>query len=154
MHFGENASFGLDFSSALPPNDQHELFVEKAKLFPFIKSPIIDYYVLSSNCIRTGSTRSICTNIYHEGLAVLFSGDQMIYGSYGGAEGRPVGETDGLIYGYYRIDACQQSPVVIQFQSSVPFRTNTIDGNAVVNLGLYNRYGKIPGYGCSLTRSI
>ena len=77
---------------------------------------------------------------------MLFSGDQMVYGSYGGAEGRPVGETNGLIYGYYLIDVCQQSPMVIQFQSSVPFRTNTIDGNAVIDLDLYNR---VLGYGKS-----
>ena len=84
---------------------------------------------------------------------MLFSGDQMVYGSYGGAEGRSAGETDGLIYGYYRIDACQQSPVVIQFQSSVPCRTNTIDGNAVIDLDLYSSvlgYGKSRGMGALL----
>ena len=48
-------------------------------------------------------------------------------------------------------DVCQQSPVLIQFQSSTPFRVEPVDRLIlVINLDLYSRvlgYGKAQGIG-------
>ena len=155
VHFAEDAiyffndTFGLDFSTS-PPTDQHELFYENAKFSPFMLSEDVSYTVTSNNWIRTGSTRSSCYRMYDGGASVTFLGEQILHGSYGGAEGKPVGPINTLVYGFYVIDVCQQSPVVIQFQSSTPFRVEPVDGILVINLDLYNRvlgYGKAQGMG-------
>ena len=64
---------------------------------------------------------------------------QTLYGSYGGAEGKPVGTTNLVTYGFYHINVCEQSPVIIQFQSSTPICPELIDGIAVLIVDLYNR---------------
>ena len=43
------------------------------------------------------------------------------------------------MYGFYHIDVCHQSPVIIQFQSATPFRLEPIDGIYVFDYDLYNR---------------
>ena len=58
-------------------------------------------------------------------------------GSYGGATGKPAGIA--VVYGFYKIDVCQQSPLIIQFQSGTPFCAEPIDGIIVSNLEPYNR---------------
>ena len=151
QHVGEDAlhffnyTFGLDFSASIP-NDQHELIFENAVLFPYRLSDEINFHVATNNWIRTGNTRSTCNRIRHGGFRVSFTGDQTLYGSYGGAEGKPAGIINLLFYGIYHIDVCQQSPVIIQFQSSAPFRVEPVDGIGVLNLDLYN---KVLGYGKS-----
>ena len=152
-HFVEDAiyffnyTFGLDFSTS-PPTDRHEVFYDNAKFSPytsrFTLSEDAIYSVTSNNWIRTGSTHSSCYRIRYGGASVTFSGEQTLYGNYGGAEGKPVGPTNTLVYGFYIIDVCQQSPVLIQFQSSTPFRVEPVDGILIINLDLYNR---VLGYG-------
>ena len=136
VHFAEDAiyffnyTFGLDFSTS-PPTDQHELFYENAKFSPFMQSEGVVYTVTSNNWIHTGSTRSSCYRMHGGGASVTFSGEQILYGSYGGAEGKSVGPTNRLSYGFYIMDVCQQSPVLIQFQSNTPFRVEPVDGIAI-----------------------
>ena len=53
-----------------------------------------------------------------------------------------------MSYGFYIIDVCEQSPVIIQFQSSSPVRAEPIDGTSVFTSDLYNHvlgYGKVHG---------
>ena len=53
-----------------------------------------------------------------------------------------------LVYGFYSIDVCAQSPVVIQYQSATPVRQEPVDGTFIINCDLYNRvlgYGKAQG---------
>ena len=154
VHFAEDAiyfyneTFGLDFSTSPPPNDQHELFFEKAKMSPFMLSDEINFFVTSNNWIRTGSTRSTCNRVRYGGFRVLFTGDQTLYGSYGGAEGKPAGFM--LVYGIFIIEGCQQSPIIIPYQSSTPVRFEPVDGHLILNLDLYNvilGYGKFEGTG-------
>ena len=143
-----NETFGLDFTTSLPPNDQHELFYKNAKMGPYMFFDDSNYYVTSNSWLRTGSTRSTCYLMRNGGFQVTFSGEQTLYGSYGGAEGKLVGGIEALVYGFYIIDACQQSPILIQFQSHTPFRFEPIDLTAVINLDIYNRvlgYGKAQG---------
>ena len=133
-----NESYGLDFSSSAP-NQQNELFFENAKMNPFIIPPdTINQVVISNNWIRSGSTRSVSYPIRDGGFQVTFSADQTLRGSYGGTEGKPAGPYDFLIYAYLNIDVCPQSPLIIQYQTSTPFRAEPVDGNYIVNFELYN----------------
>ena len=144
-----NETYGLDFSLS-PPNDQNEYFYENAKLSPFrIPHEKIDYLVTLNNWIQRGSTRSSCYRIRDGGFQVTFpSGDQLLRGSYGGDDGVLATVTDVITYGFYNIEVCQQSPVIIQYQSSVPISQESADRGITFNLDLYNRvlgHGKAIG---------
>ena len=151
VHFF-NVAFGLDFSTP-PPDGSHIRHFENAILTPFYLSDDLNPYVTSNNWIRTGSTRSSCHKFHEGGVRVIFSGEQTLHGSYGGAEGKPADRSNKIGYGFYVIDACEQSPVIIQFQYSAPVRFEPVDGIGVLNFDLYNRvlgYGKAQGIGSLL----
>ena len=142
-----NETFGLDFSLS-PPNDQNEYVYQNATLRLFKVAENIEYTVTLNNWIQTGRTRSTCYQIRDGGFQVTFSADLTLHGSYGGASGKPAGVTEALYYGFYQIEVCQQSPVVIQYQSASPLRHVPIDGIGVINCDLFNRnlgYGKAMG---------
>ena len=132
-----NETYGLDFSLS-PHTDQNEYFYQNARLSPSSFADDIDYLVTLNNWIQTGNTRSTCYKIRDGGLGVTFSGDQLLHGSYGGAGGLPADVTNSIAYGFYNIDVCQQSPVIIQVQSATPVRAVPVDGTISTNLDLYN----------------
>ena len=140
-----NTTFGLDFSTSTP-NGQNERLFENARMRPFIFSHDVDYFVTQNNWISSGTTRSRCYRLRDGGFAVSFSGEQTLGGSYGGETGRIVGVRDTLGYGFYKIESCRQSPVVIQYQCITPLSPNR-DGTLVINCDLYNR---VLGYGKAL----
>ena len=132
-----NETYGLDFSLS-PPTDQNKYFYQNARLTPFRLSDDIDYLVTLNNWIQTGNTRSTCYKIRDGGFQVTFSDDQLLHGSYGGAGGLPVGVTEFIGYGFNNIDVCQQSPVIIQVQTTTPGRAVPVDGTLSTNRDLYN----------------
>ena len=132
-----NETYGLDFSLS-PPTDQNEYFYQNARLSPFTLTDETDYLVTLNNWIQTGNTRSACYRLRDGGFRVSFSDDQLLHGSYGGAGGLPVGVTNFVSYGFFNIDVCQQSPVIIQFQSATPVRAVPVDGTISTNVDLYN----------------
>ena len=148
-----NDSYGLDFFGSTP-NAQNERFFQNARMNPFILNPDIRYTVTSNNWIRTGSTRSSCLNMRDGGFQVTFSGNQTLYGSYGGTEGKPARAfIDLIVYGFYNIEVCSQSPVIIQYKSGTPFRMEPIDGFGIINCDLYNQvlgHGKALGVAFSV----
>ena len=140
-------SYGLDFSLS-PPNERNEYFYQNATLSPFELADNIEYLVTLNNWIQTGSSRSTCYNIRDGGFQATFSAQQTLYGSYGGSDGKTVGEMDLLLYGFYNIEVCEQSPVIIQYQSGSPFRFEPVDGTGIINCDLYSRvlgHGKAQG---------
>ena len=144
-----NDSYGLDFFLSIP-NERNERFLENAKLAPFVLSDEINYVVTLNSWIRSGSTRSSFYTIRDGGFGVTFSGDQTLYGSYGGATGLPARSGELIVYGFYNIPVCVQSPVIIQYQSGTPFRAEPIDGFGIINCQLYNRvlgFGTARGIG-------
>ena len=120
-----NETYGLDFSLS-PPEEQNEYIFENARLRPF-RFADISYIVTVNNWIQTGSTRSTCYQIRDGGFTVSFSADQILRGSYGGADGILAGGTEFMNYGFYVINVCQQSPIVIQYQSASPVRQEPTD---------------------------
>ena len=133
-----NNTYGLDFSAS-PPNENYQRSIEDAVMSPFIVLDHIEYFVTINNWIRTGNTRSNCYRIHDGGLEVSFLADRTLYGSYGGAEGKPISVGKSLFYGFYSIDVCEQSPVIIQYQSGTPFRPEPVDGTSIINCDIYNR---------------
>ena len=57
---------------------------------PYVFLEHIENFVIMNNWIRTGNTRSNCYRIQDGGLEVSFLADRTLYGSYGGAEGKPI----------------------------------------------------------------
>ena len=115
---------------------------------PFIFPDNIEYIVSINNWIQSGNTRSSCYRLRDGGFTVSFSANQTLYGSYGGVYGRPGRVSDSLFYGFYNIPVCEQSPVIIQYQSGTPLRAEPIDGTSIINCDLYNRvlgFGKANG---------
>ena len=130
-----NDRYGLDFSASTP-NEKNERFFENAKMSPFIVPPEVDYIVTINSWFQSGNTHSMCYLIRDGGFQVSFSANQTLRGSYGGATGKPAGL---LVYGFYNIEVCKQSPVIIQYQSATLYRIEPIDGIAIANSELYNR---------------
>ena len=143
-----NDTYGLDFSLS-SPNEQGQYFLGNARL-RLIRTPETrsadDFrlYLVSSNWIQTGSTRFACRDMYFGGFTVEFTEDMLLHGTYGGVDGKPVGVGNSVQYGYWSIDVCDQSPIIIQYSTPTPFRLEPIDGTGVFHLDLYNN---VLGYG-------
>ena len=98
-----------------------------------------DYIVTVNNWFRSGNTRSACYLIREGGFRAIFSAEQTLCGSYGGATGKPAGVTNAMIYGFDSIEVCKQSPIIIQIQTCTPFHIEPVDGIGIVNGEAYNR---------------
>ena len=110
-----STTFGLTFP-ALDANGEARF--ENAVLsyyrFPFRQTVTLNRW------IATGNTRSRCFNLSNGGIRVTFTGDQPLYGIYGGVNGLNASINSNILYGYYSIDACPQQPILIQYQSGIP----------------------------------
>lgn len=147
-----NETYGLDFSLS-PPNDQGELFFENAIMAPFRFRENSNYSLFLNNWIQTGSTRFTCKSVLEGGYNVIFTGDQLLRGSYGGKDGIGINAQGSLLYGFSKIYTCDQSPVIIQIQSATPFRLETIDQTFFVNFDAYNTVlGRGRGIGSSIVK--
>ena len=138
-----NESFGLDFSTS-PPNDQNKFFFENATMSPFISAENAEYYVTANNWIRNGNTHSRCYHARTGGMRVTFSGDQTLFGSYGGVNGKPAEIGDVLSTGIFKIYVCRQSPVTILYRSATPVRLEPVDGTFV---GTFDTSNEVLGHG-------
>ena len=69
-----------------------------------------------------GNTKSRCFDARTGWFGVIFQDEQVLYGTYGGTEGRMIGPTSlyVLTWSYFWINTCPQSPLVIQVQNSIP----------------------------------
>ena len=147
-----NNTYGLDFSAS-PPNENYQRSIEDAVMSPYVFLDDIELFVTMNNWIRTGNTRSNCYQMQDGGLEVSFLADRTLYGSYGGAEGKPISVGNVLGYGFLSIDVCEQSPVIVHYQSATPFRTEPVDGTTIINLDIYNRVlGNGKSHGISMVR--
>ena len=140
-----NNTYGLDFSDS-PPNEKNQRFLPNARMNPFMLVPgKLDFIVTDSRWIQTGSTYSSCYFIHYGGFQVTFSAEQTLYGSYGGAEGKPAGMPNSMIYEFYMFnDVCKQSPLIIQVQNTRPVCTEPVDG---VRIAISDVYNGVLGYG-------
>ena len=133
-----NDTFGLDFSNS-PPNEANQRYIQNAIMYPVVLHENINYIATANSWIRNGNTRSRCYRIYDGGIAVTLLNYTTLHGSYGGDEGKPAGPADPLAYGFYSIDACGQSPVLIHYRCPTPIRPEPIDLTYVANCYVFNR---------------
>lgn len=140
-----NETYSLDFYQS-QPNDRNELMFENSIMRVVRKRDDLDFTLVSNNWIMTGNTHMSCGNVDFVEFQVISPGDQLLYGSYGGRAGQTFG--NNVFYGYFKIDVCAQSPVIVQFQTATPPRFEPIDGLLTLNFDVYNKvlgYGKVLG---------
>ena len=130
--------FGLDFSDQ-QPDELGRRFLGDATFFAVEAAPELKYTVTFSRWLISGRTNPTCFENRDGGFLVAFSSETMLYGTYGGVEGKPIQAGEIVVWGYYNIPVCPQQPLVIQFESGTPFRTEPVDGIAVINCDLYHR---------------
>ena len=124
--------FGLDFSLT-QPDDLGQRFFQNATLLPF--RPITGINAILSRWILTGNTRSKCFPVTIGGFRVIFSGEQILKGTYGGTEG--IGVTNNRVLGYLFVSisvspSCE--PIVIRRQTPIPIRDERTGGNELIVL--------------------
>jgi len=109
----------LDFSDSVP-NEQGQRIYQNATFsaanVPFTMTAKANRWLVN------GNTKSRCFDARVGWFGVIFQDNQVLYGTYGGTEGRMIGPTRSyvLIWAYFWINTCPQSPLVIQVQSSIP----------------------------------
>ena len=74
---------------------------------------------------------------------------QLLHGGYGGVEGLSAEMDTFMVYGFSKIYMCNQSPVIVQLQTSVPLRFESIDESFQYILE-FDLYSHVLGYGKAL----
>ena len=132
-----DTKFGLNFSSE--PDEMGHRFYQTATFRPYQTAAALDHTLTFNRWIVNGNTRTLCFPINDGGFRVTFNQSQLLHGTYGGPEGRPVNPGESVFWGFYYIPVCPQSPVVIQYMGSTPTRTEPIDGFGIFNDDLFHR---------------
>ena len=124
-----NTTFGLDFSES-EPNQQGQRIFQNASFTPS-QAPITAT-AKANRWLVNGNTKSRCFDVRFGWFDVGFVGEQVLYGTYGGSEGRKVASpaTDDLTLLYVWIDTCPQSPVIILVKPTAP-ASMTPDGISI-----------------------
>ena len=135
-----NTRFGLDFSQATPDENGQRILSDIGATFIIWEfSPKVNYRLMVNNWATTGNTRSSCFVNRDGGFAVTFEKPLTLNGTYGGQGGRPVVPGDFVLYGFYNIPVCRQSPLIIRYESGSPVRAGPVDGFRIINCNLFNR---------------
>ena len=132
--------FGVDFSDA-PIGENGTRFSKEfnATFIPYELNPALRYSITFNEWTVNGARRSFCADNRDGGFIVIFGSDGILGGTYGGDEGLPINANERILYGFYNIPLCPQSPLIIQYQSASPVRIDTVDGFANINCDLMNR---------------
>ena len=116
-----NTTFGLDFSES-EPNQQGQRIFQNASFHPG-KAPITAT-TKANRWLVNGNTKSRCFDIRFGWFEVLFLGEQVLSGTYGGSEGKIALPGTDLTWLYVWINTCPQSPVVILLKpTALPYLT-------------------------------
>lgn len=133
-------TYGVDFSDVpANRNGARHLADINATFFGYELNPELRYSITFNEWTVNGVRRSFCTDNRDGGFIVIFGSDTILHGTYGGEEGIPIRANERILYGFYNIPLCPQSPLIIQFQSASPVRIDTVDGFANINCDLSNR---------------
>ena len=138
-----NETYGLDFSLS-QPNEQSEYLLGNARMIPFTFHEDFHFQLALSTCFS-------CREIHVGGFCILFRGERRLFGDYGEINGKLVGAGTIVEYGFYRIDVCDQSPVILTFKTATPIRQEPVDGSYHYNFDLYNN---VLGHGKALGSSV
>ena len=130
--------YGLDFSQS-EPDEWGQRFYQNGTFFPARFTPEIQYVITFNRWIVSGNTRSVCFETHIGSFRVDFSGEQILYGTYGGEKGIPVVPGDAVLYGFYNIQVHPQEPLVILLSTTTPIRIDPYDGFGIINCDLFHR---------------
>ena len=130
--------YGLDFSQS-EPDELGRRFYQNATFFPGRFSPEVQYGVTFNRWIVSGNTRSVCFDNHSGTFKVDLRGQQILHGTYGGEEGLPVTPPDSMAYGFFKIPVCPQQPLVFQWYTATPMRTDPHDGFININIDVLHR---------------
>ena len=146
-------SYGLDFTN-VEPDEKGRRSLGNATMRPFM-TPYNNTFV-DNRWLANGNTRSKCYQVGDGGFQVRFSGPVMLYGEYGGTQGRRAFANEGLLYGYdYIYDACDQQGIEIQVSTIAPARFVRTDGFLVTTFRVRNRrLGEGLSWGASRVSSV
>ncbi len=108
-----DTKFGLDFSQSIP-NAQGQRAFENAVLEPFIMPSEFRYSININSWLLTGRTTNICFENRDGGFRVIFTGEQMLHGTYGGTDGIPANLGEFVVYGFYNIPTPPRHPVQLR----------------------------------------
>jgi len=135
-----NVTFGLDFSDSMP-NLQGQIIYQNAS-FSAAQAPFT-MTAKANRWLVNGNTKSRCFDARLGWFGVTFQDNQMLYGTYGGTEGRMIGPTSlyALSYSYFWINTCPQSPLVIQLQTPTPAFTTPDGVTTALNTAFHRGLG-------------
>ena len=110
--------FGLDFTQS-PVTPQGFRIFENATMYP-VRVPVevvatYNRWVINS---REGNTR--CFNMREGGYQVLFTGNQVVRGTYGGEQGQMLTPNEELGYNFFSTNFCEHTPTIILCGSISP----------------------------------
>lgn len=129
--------FGLDFSNS-EPNSANIRFHQNSTFFPYDVSA--DIYTTFNRWLVNGQLgANICTEMLEGGFTVITRDTQVLYGTYGGEQGKILPPRAELDYAFFRLDICPQQPTIIQCQSITPTTTN-MDGLAPRYFECFNQF--------------
>ena len=131
------SKFGLDFSQT-PPDELGQRTIGNATFYPYRTPQETQFTVTFSRWIISGNTKNFCFKNRDGGFTVMFSEDQMLYGTYGGQDGKPISPGEIIVYGFYNIPVCPQEPIVVQYNSATPVRFDPVDGYGIINCDVYH----------------
>ena len=133
-------TFGLDFFG-IPADANGTRFSQElnATLISYELNPALRYSITFNQWTVNGIRRSYCVDNRDGGFILIFGSDAVLHGTYGGEKGIPIKANERILYGFYNIPLCKQSPLIIQYQSATPVRIDTVDGFATINCDLSNR---------------
>ena len=93
-----NTTFGLDFSQSEPNQQGHRIFQNAS--FSASKSPIAAT-TKSNLWLVNGNTNSRCFDVHLGWFGISFLGEQVLYGTFGGTEGKITLPTTDVITWFY-----------------------------------------------------
>ena len=132
-----NDMYGLDFTN-IEPNDQGQRTLGNATFEP--NRVVFNFTYVFNSWLVSGRTKTKCFPASGGGFQVRFTGPMMLYGEYGGEEGKLVSTEDFLVYGHdYVFGACKQQGLTFQVESLAPIRTVPVDGYFVAIFRVRNR---------------
>ena len=133
-----NKTYGLDFSQV----SQHQgvRTISNAIMIPFRLSEDArgTRKWTFNRWIATGSIQNQCFDFNEGGYLVIITSNTILYGTYGGPNGKAVAAQGVMEYGYFYLLVCPQQPSVMPFYTPTPRHTN-VDGYSVADFAVYNR---------------
>ena len=122
-------TYGLDFTN-IEPNEQGRRTLGNATFEP--GRGAINFTYVFNSWLVSGRSKTKCFPAEGGGFRIRFSGPMILYGEYGGEEGKLVSRNDDVFYGYdYVHGACKQQGLTFHFESLTPLRRVPVDGYSV-----------------------